>query len=290
MEWLNIHRSTIDGEAFQDAEPAERSTWLLLLSYCAGLENGGRIKGAKAWTDRKWLKCCSLSKEEVEGQSGRLWLWEEGDLIVDFYPHDSERILQAKRSGGKVGGKKSAKARQPHLKGDVEGVLQRHLKGEVEGASEGVVERKGREGKEKKGKEREAHSLPDEFSIPSEAEVRTWAEMSGVNPEFASQKHAAASERHGWVQNGQLLDWRRAFKRYWESDREEWMVRFQKKGRATANGKPAGWKEGDQEWWWSEGCELVERALTGALLGGDEKNAARLREVLTQRREGGKAQ
>jgi hypothetical protein len=41
--------------------------------------------------------------------------------------------------------------------------------------------------------------------------------------------------------------------------------------------------EGDQTWWWTDSISAVEGALSGALLGGDKKNAARLREVLQER-------
>jgi hypothetical protein len=36
MEWINTHVSTLRGQAFQDAEPQDRSTWVLLLRFCFG--------------------------------------------------------------------------------------------------------------------------------------------------------------------------------------------------------------------------------------------------------------
>src|SRR4051812_6102894 len=163
MEWLNIHRSTIEGEAMQDAPGHQPRTWLFLSVYCAGQENGGRIEGAAAWTDRKWMKLTSLTLEEVKEGSG-LWTWEGEDLRGEFYPREQETVLRSKRKGGREGGKKRAENLR-RFKGEVEGmsegVLEGVLEGEAEAEAEGVLQRKGREGKEKKGKEREA-SRPGE--------------------------------------------------------------------------------------------------------------------------------
>lgn len=294
MEWLNIHRSTVEGEAMQDASAAAVRAWLFLNTYCAGQENGGRIEGARGWNDRKWLKQCGLNHEEVD-QASTLWRWEGNDLLVEFYPVEQEAKVKKQRRGGSIGGKKRVENARRH-QGQPETKLEGEVQGNLEGQLEGEVQRKGREGKEKKGKGKKEDALSDEVLVPSEAEVRTWAEMSDVDPEFAVQKWAATSEAHGWCKNGELIDWQGRFGRYWKEDQVEWQGR-QKKNRAQKNGagnlslltsspteKPAGWKEGDQSWWWTEGLELIEKALTGALLGGDPV-AERLREIFRVRKE-----
>ena len=60
--------------------------------------------------------------------------------------------------------------------------------------------------------------------------MRTWAEMSGVSPEYALAKRASTCEVHGWEVNGRLIDWKHRWKRFWEADREG----FFKKNRAAA--------------------------------------------------------
>lgn len=286
MEYLNIHVSAIDGEAMQDAEAAEVRTWLFLMRYCAGQENGGRIEGARGWSDRKWLKLASLSTGEVAASKAAqgLWQWEGDDLLVNFYPSEQEKVLKAQRKGGSQGGKVSGRVRRERLRGVVEG--------EVEGNLQGGVERKGREGKEKEGKGKEAHSVggmaarDGEENVPTVDEVAAWASANEVPEEYAREKWAETGERHGWMQSGRVLDWRRRWKRYWSEDREQWGLKMEKKARGgpRLNGaRPAGWCAGDQEWWWTEDLGTVDRALTGALLGADEKNAGRLREVITAR-------
>lgn len=104
MEWLNIHTSTLDSETFLDAEPVDRATWLLLLRYCIGQENSGRILGAKAWSDRKWQQVASVTLKEVQRQC-RLWNFDGDDMLVEFYPLKKQQEVVAMRSGGKDGAK-----------------------------------------------------------------------------------------------------------------------------------------------------------------------------------------
>jgi hypothetical protein len=310
MEWLNIHRSTVEGEAMQDACAEDVQTWLFLMTYCAGQENGGRIVGARGWNDRKWTKLAGLSLRRVGGVGADelpaekpadaptgLWRWEGDDLVVEYYPVEQESRLRKQRRGGAIGGKKRAENfRSQGSNGPrVEGEGQGSLKGKVEGEGQGSLERKGREGKEKKGKERvreDALAPEDEsFSgeLPSEAEVRDWAVMAGVDPEFAAQKWSATNENHGWVKNGRVIEWRGRFKRFWEEDRAGWLRRAKGQGpTSNKNGaenfeKPAGWREGDQVWWWTEEVGLLGNALAGAFLAGDVATAERLKEVVRAR-------
>jgi hypothetical protein len=288
MEYLNIHRSDVEGEAMQDATPGAVRAWLFLNTYCVGQENGGRIAGARQWPDRKWLKLCSLSYEDIHGAS-ELWHWDGDDLVMEFYPADQEAEFRAKREGGRLGGKRSGRARK-------EAAREAQVKGEVEAqleaSSEGEVERKEKERKEKEGKGRE-RAREGEPLIPTEQEVRTWAELAGVDPEFAAQKWASTNETHGWMKNGRLIDWRSRFKRFWEDDKALWL-QWQKNRCAKsypdgakngADEKPAGWKTGDQDWWWTEGLDLIEKAFHGALMGGQQESADRLREILQVRRD-----
>lgn len=97
MEWLNLHTSTLDSEAFMDASPPERSTWLLLLRYCVGQQNGGRIKGVIAWPDIKCHRVLGVSRDDLNGFS-QLWEWDGQDLRVAFYPVPDGRHLPSKNN------------------------------------------------------------------------------------------------------------------------------------------------------------------------------------------------
>lgn len=306
MEWLNIHSSTVDSEVMQDAEKADCGVWLFLSRYCAGQENGGRIKAAKAWTDKKWMKCAGVSKEEVLRECG-LWSWEEEDLVLEFYPHDQERAMAAKRRGGKKGAR-IRHSRVGMLIGKPEGVSEGETQTETQGEVMGQLVRNGREGKERKGNGMEVHALSgisgggsEGFAeVPSEKEVRAWANGAvGVDPEYAAEQWHKHEEDHRWIVQGRVIDWRGRFKRYWEADRAKWAKKFKNPpgggatvphardgnttvtGSSTWNGRQ---QPGDQAWWWTEDFETLEKALDGALALQDAVMVARIKEVLRVRR------
>lgn len=110
MNWLNLHDSVLDSPKVVGAEPVDRATWLFLLRFCIGQENGGRIASAKTWGDRKWQQLCRVTKSETE-RACELWWWEDGDLIVSFYPHSKEDELKKKREAGREGGKAKTQAK-----------------------------------------------------------------------------------------------------------------------------------------------------------------------------------
>lgn len=111
MEWLNIHASFLDSEAFIGSEPIDRATWICLLRYCAGQENGGVITDADSWSDRKWQQLVRVTSREVHRPSA-LWKWQDGALIVVAYPSDKEELVRQRRENarknGRTGGRPTA--------------------------------------------------------------------------------------------------------------------------------------------------------------------------------------
>ena len=104
MDWINIHTSTLDSADFIRCHPDQRAAWLMLLRYCAGQENGGRIVGAKAWGDTTWQQMCRVRKKEVQSDCG-LFDWDGDDLIVRYYPDHGEQRANNSRENGKKGGR-----------------------------------------------------------------------------------------------------------------------------------------------------------------------------------------
>jgi hypothetical protein len=118
MEWINLHTSTLDSEEFLSSEPESQATWLKLLRYCAGQENGGVIRQAAEWTDRQWRYLVRVEKSKVQSPS-RLWMFNGEDLVVKFYPSDKEKEVQTKRKAGKdtqakLAGKQKAEQKAEH--------------------------------------------------------------------------------------------------------------------------------------------------------------------------------
>jgi hypothetical protein len=210
MEWLNLHTSSLDSEAFVGADPVDRATWLCLLRYCAGQENGGRIDHCEGWSDRKWQQTVRVTLKEVLRECG-LWKWSEGGLQVTFYPTRKEEEVKRKRLGGLATvAKRWGANRVADSSPDSSAISLPDNSAYTEG--------KGREGKEREGEE-EATSLAH---LPSLQEVREWASLSAVPVEYAETLHARFTEDHCWLKHGRLVDWRRKWVRFWASDRASW--------------------------------------------------------------------
>lgn len=117
MNWINLNVVNLDSEEFLGAEPVERATWLCLLRYCAGQENGGRIEGCREWKDRKWQQLVRVTAKEAAAECD-LWTWDGDDIVVRFYPEEKESEVKHLRAIGKQTSKaKSAAAKANGSKG-----------------------------------------------------------------------------------------------------------------------------------------------------------------------------
>lgn len=108
MIWLNLNVSVLDSPEFLGCDPVERATWLCLLRYCIGQENGGRIPGCRTWKDRQWQQLVRITSAEVSAACD-LWEWMGDDLLVTHYPLEKESEVVTKRGkareNGKLGGR-----------------------------------------------------------------------------------------------------------------------------------------------------------------------------------------
>jgi hypothetical protein len=78
-----------------------RGVWLTLLLWCAEQENGGIINGAASWSDEAW-GMLGVTKESISW-AGRLVTPMLCDIFVWGYPIEQEKVIRAKRDGGKKG-------------------------------------------------------------------------------------------------------------------------------------------------------------------------------------------
>lgn len=118
MDWLNLHSSVLDSPEFVGAEPVDRATWLCLLRYCAGQENGGKIADCSEWGDRKWQQLARVTKAEVSRKSD-LWRWDGPVLIVWSYPSDKEDDVKRLRKQSKAASKARWGKRPGHSNGEL---------------------------------------------------------------------------------------------------------------------------------------------------------------------------
>lgn len=212
MEWLNIHTSTIDSPEVGAAEPQDIGTWLKLLRYCAGQENGGCIRGAKEWPERLWLFGVKVTAADVHRQCD-LWTWQGADLLVEFYPKQKESEVRAKRKGGRKGAhsrwsdKKPSSTLAPDSSPMPEAMSP--AKPEANGSPINMSHAEG----EGKGKEY-THTPRARGLAPAWAQVEAFAVASQVDVEFAQDwfERKVNSLTHGF---DTLVDWRADLLPYW---------------------------------------------------------------------------
>lgn len=204
MEWINIHSSTVRGEAFIDATPIQRGTWLCLLHYCCNQENSGIIFGASNWSDRKWQQVAGVTKDEVAAEC-KLYRTSGEDVLVEFYPLDKQKLVQQNRRGAaKTNRKRDAERSATH-------------KSQRDAERDAERELKGKEGKGS-GMEGEGNAPAPECNIPGKAECVVWAKDNEIDPDWVARKWENLTGTHGWERNGRMIDWKRLFPMWFMED------------------------------------------------------------------------
>lgn len=143
-----------------------------------------------------------------------------------------------------------------------------------------------KERKERERREREALTLSaTRGSAPSPEEVEKWAAGARIPVAFALEKLAEGIEREDFAKAHVRKNWQSRFARFWNDDGPKWTRKMQKNAAPTngpGGGRPDGWKEGDQDFWWNEELATVRAAMAGAAQI-NKKTAARISEVIKAR-------
>lgn len=110
MLYLSVPTDTLHAREYISALPVQRATWWNVLLWSAADENGGRIRGAAAITDRQWQQMCGVRRREVLAAQGLL-SWDGDDLVVWNYPAAKEQEVKSKRlvaqRNGTFGGRRA---------------------------------------------------------------------------------------------------------------------------------------------------------------------------------------
>jgi hypothetical protein len=204
MDWLNLHTSIIDSPEATLSDPVRRATWVWLLRFCIGQENGGRITGCKSWGDTTWQQMARVRLREVRLKTD-LYSWDGDDLVVTFYPAEKQAEVQSKRKNGALGGR-PAKPSNNHV------VMSRFDSAETEG--------KGREGKGREGEGELAPPQPDLFGPDQptpprleDSKPKNLGEFQALHPRI----HIGQGEREGWTAILRLWGWNPCAHAYRES-------------------------------------------------------------------------
>lgn len=235
MNYLNIHTDTLKSEEFIGAEPIERATWIALLGWCASQENGGVIWDCHLWGDRKWMSLCGVTSEEVKIAS-KLYRFEEGNLVVTFYPIDAEELVKSKREAGKKGGRpKKANAPKP-LETKEENHMVNHPENHMVKQNGTMSETKGKEmeGNEKKRK------------VIAETQAIAWSSSdgwTGITQNDYDEWRKAYPACDVTQQLARMTEWlksnpSKAHKKLWRKFLTSWLSRSQERGGDIPSNRP----------------------------------------------------
>lgn len=194
MEFLNLHASVLDSPEVVGAEPIDRGTWLMLLRYCAGQENGGVILACRAWKDRKWQQLAKVTLAEVNRASD-LWTWAGEDLHVRHYPITQELAVRAKRDIARSNGRRGGRPKENPEETDVGFPSV----SKTEPAPNPCEKRKEREGKEREGTtvQRGGEEAAEPvIPVPKAAEMLVAAYVRNAMTRTALESAAECLRRH----------------------------------------------------------------------------------------------
>lgn len=203
MNWLNISIQTLDSENFLGCDPIERGTWLCLLRYCIGQENGGTISGCYDWSDRKWQQLVRITKKEAARICG-LWAWDGDSLIVWGYPNEKEAEVREKRERAKTNGAKGGRPKTTNVGSPEKPTLVNSAKAE----------------RNEKGKEVELEVISHNgraHEMPTVEEVKAYAASAPVPiSEACVVAFHDTQQAAGWItkHGHSIADWRAALRRY----------------------------------------------------------------------------
>jgi hypothetical protein len=220
MEWLNLHTSILDSPAVIGSDPVDRGTWLMLLRYCIGQENGGIITACREWKDRKWQQVVRVTLSEVNNTSD-LWKWNGDDLHIAHYPIEKQTEVQhlryigklttpAKAEAARANGKKSAgrptknpaeTQRKPNTKPNAE--TQHEPNGNPTETQQKTHRREGKDkGMERNGREEEAETAaaaPSDINQQAQRLFDAYATARRSHLADGLREAKAAILRHGFT-------------------------------------------------------------------------------------------
>ena len=206
MDWLNLHISTIDSPEATVCDPTRRATWIWLLRFCIGQENGGRIENCGAWGDTTWQQMAKVRLREVRAES-TLWRWDGDSLIVHFYPAEKQDEVQAKREVARTNGRSGGRPKKTNVGTNVGYSSKPTLVESVKAEGNGM-ERKGMEGEGNGSAPTPAAAPEDVFSTPAlpgpdDLRVKTLADLENQCP----GTHIGRDERQTWERLLQGYGW-----------------------------------------------------------------------------------
>ena len=112
MKFFAVHIGDLESPEFLDSTDEQIATWLRLHALCSKLLNNGVIEGAKTNTERYWARH-GIDAKTLQ-QDCALWTWKKGDLSIQPYDSEGQKVFLAKQKGGQKGAKSRWSNRNPN--------------------------------------------------------------------------------------------------------------------------------------------------------------------------------
>lgn len=205
MHWLNLRVESLRSPEFVAAPPAGQAAWLKAVAYCVSQENGGMIRDARNWDERRWMSCIGATLAEIQS-APTILPFDGQDLRCWGYPLDAESEVRAKRKAGRETARKRWGADSSATSSASSSA---HAKRKGKGKGKG----KGNE----KGNTDAGADAPDaraqRLIPPTPAEVSEYSLSIGhpMDGEAWCDSYAAK----GWtIGRGKMRDWRAAVRKW----------------------------------------------------------------------------
>lgn len=255
MQWLNLEMSVLDNEAFACAQTADVGTWLRLMRYCCVQENGGRIRDAKNFDERKLMFLFRLTKSEIN-QKSELWEWQGNNLRVNYFPSAKLKEILLKRSSAARASKIRWGNRDPKSNPTTDNKSDSSTVSTSKPATHSETE-SGREGKGK-GKERKGRRREGPAAASPDGDGQNPRSLAVCISFFASlgasqgmaEKFYHHYNANGWRQGGGLDI------ASWHSQAEKWLVDEKPAAEKSSSGAAADEFNPDQEHAHTGGIQL----------------------------------
>lgn len=187
MDYWNVDVRTIRSGKLADLSLDEVGAWTRVSSFCVDQENQGLIKGARTWSETRWIQTTGVPRKMIL-RCKELFEWEGDDLRVWMYPVSQEEVCQEKRRIAAAAGVASGiarrklaeerKAKELELACEKERTAERPFNGNSE-----VVEQKRKEIEKETGRVKEKESKTETPTLEqAQGHPPTPAKPAGAAP------------------------------------------------------------------------------------------------------------
>ncbi len=275
MKYWEQETSVLVQPEMAAADSTSIGVWMRILNYCAIQENGGRITNAATTlrSERALSATLGITRDELEHalEHSTIVFLDGTDLCILNYCHREQSTLEARRTGGKNGGRpRSETSRKPPENLPAQEVFSPETSPSRE--REGKV----REGKVRDSSAQGAASSHSSIPVPAETSDDSWEGQQLANLK-AADKIAAAYKKPGGSQAIAIAAIVRALEAGQDPAEMLRAVEAHERYRSAlprSNYHPGREKFFESEAWRCKPADVFQTPMSQDTVGEPEKNSA----------------